>query len=68
MEEKRCLYFRGAEKTLCDKSANEWITGLLDFPVNDFCPECLEKLVEKLGRNYIGCPYPWDCSLCRLSG
>ena len=45
-DEKRHMFFRDAKTTLCNHSTNEWITALLDWPIEDICPDCLERLVE----------------------
>lgn len=50
MEEWQHLYARDSSETLCGEPNVSYLIALLDFPIEDFCPECLAKLLEQYRR------------------
>jgi hypothetical protein len=70
-------------KTLCGISSSEWINAVVEWPAEDFCPECVAKLVAYLtsaapdtanacpdckGRGYIDNQTWQSCTVCKGSG
>lgn len=53
MIEEKHLYYSKMNETLCGEPRERFLTALLDFPVDAFCPVCVRKLLEDGGaRDY----------------
>jgi len=48
MSDEAHLHLRDEDYTLCDVLANIWMNRLIDEPVEDLCPQCLDKLIVYL--------------------
>lgn len=52
MAEKRHLWLRNAEETLCGELNSPYLTSLLEWPVEDLCLDCLEQLQIRIQAKF----------------